>query len=105
MGLEKRGNNYYYYQKERIGDKVRSVYAGKGDIALMLHWLNEDRKEQRKYGSLRDCIKAEEAELNDALDSFSDIIKVFIDGFYLTNGFHQHKRQWRRKRNDKRTNE
>lgn len=100
MGLERRGNNYYYYEKERIGGKVRSVYSASGETALMFHWLREDRKQEKEYEKQRKSSEtSQETELENILDSFSEISKVFTDGFFLTNGFHQHKRQWRKKRN------
>jgi hypothetical protein len=47
MALEKRGNNFYYYEKIREGDKVRSVYSGKGETAyfldLMRQWKNDEK--------------------------------------------------------------
>lgn len=100
MGLERRGNNYYYYEKERIGDKVRSVYSASGETALMFDWLKQDRKQEEEFEKQRNNSEtSEETELEKMLDSLSEISKVFTDGLFLTNGFHQHKRQWRRKRN------
>lgn len=101
MGLERRKNNYYYYEKERIGEKVRSVYSGKGDFALMLQYLREDRRQEKVFEKQQNNSEKlnEETELENILDSFSEISKILTDGFLLTNGFHQHKRQWRRKRN------
>jgi len=36
MGWEQRGNNQYYYRKEREGSRVKSVYVGRGEIAHMI---------------------------------------------------------------------
>ena len=36
MGWEQRGNNQYYYKKEREGSRVKSVYVGRGEIAEMV---------------------------------------------------------------------
>ena len=36
MGWEQRGNNSYYYKKERDGSRVKSVYVGRGEIAHMI---------------------------------------------------------------------
>jgi len=36
MGWERRGNNQYYYKKEREGSRVKSVYVGCGEIAHMV---------------------------------------------------------------------
>lgn len=106
MALEFRGSNLYYYEKERIGGKIRSVYSGKGDIALMINWLTKDRKEQEKYEKKIKCrekavIERKENEMDNILNEFADLSKVLTDAFFLANGFHQHKREWRRKRNVK----
>lgn len=106
MALEWRGNNLYFYDKERDGGKVRSVYAGKGETALLFHWMREDRKREKEFEKQRKNKeimqdRAVEIEIESILDSFSEIAKVITDGFFLTNGFHQHKRQWRKKRNER----
>ena len=36
MGWEQRGNNQYFYKKERDGSRVKSVYVGRGEIAQMV---------------------------------------------------------------------
>lgn len=106
MALEWRGNNLYYYEKERIGDKVRSVYAGNGETALLLNQMRlwkkketEYEKESKKHESLREIEK--ENEIDSAVEAVCEMSRILTDAFFLTNGFHQHKRQWRKKRNGK----
>lgn len=101
--MELRGNGHYYYEKERNGDKVRSVYAGKGEIALILHQMRLWKKEEESYekerkNSERLRERQTETELENLVESFADLSKILTDAFFLTNGFHQHKRQWRKKR-------
>ena len=48
MALELRGNNLYYYSKEREGAKVRSAYSGKGEFALLLHQLSLLKNEEKE---------------------------------------------------------
>lgn len=104
MALERHGNNLYFYEKERSGDRVRSVYAGKGETALLLNQMRllkkqeEDEEKQRK-NNLRSRLA--ENEVESIIESFADVGKILTDAFFLTNGFHQHKRQWRKKRNGK----
>lgn len=45
MGWEQRGNNSYYYKKERDGSRVKSVYVGRGEIAHMLSKLQSSSAE------------------------------------------------------------
>lgn len=106
MGLERRGNSHYFYEKERNGGKVRSVYAGKGELALILNQMRLLKKEEDAYQKQRKSRETlrqrqTETELENIVESFADISRILTDAFFLTNGFHQHKRQWRRKRNGK----
>ena len=106
MALELRGSNLYYYQKERDGDKVRSVYYGKGEMAHLfyqfhlLHKRDEEAEKQYK-NSVRMREMSAENELDSVLESFCEMTEMLTDAFFLTNGFHQHKRQWRKKRDGK----
>lgn len=36
MAWEKRGNRSYFYQKKRIGGKVKSEYVGAGEVAELI---------------------------------------------------------------------
>ncbi len=47
MALERRGNNLYFYKKERRGKRVISIYSGGGYLAQCFHTLNQaDRQEE-----------------------------------------------------------
>jgi len=100
MGWEQRGNNSYYYKKEREGSKVKSVYVGRGEIAHMVAEIQSRspllEKMARTFRS-PDQIKLEESEA--ALERVTNLIQLITQAALLTAGFHTHKRQWRRKRN------
>lgn len=106
MGLERRGNNYYYYEKERDGEKVRSVYSGKGETALLFdnlyRWrrLEEEEESEHKQLEKQKVIKTE-AEFDATIETVGKVSRILIDAFFLTSGFHLHKRQWRKKRSGK----
>src|SRR6185295_3348887 len=100
MGWEQRGNNSYYYRKEREGSRVKSVYVGRGEIAHMVAQLQSSSPLIERFArSMKspDEIKFEKAEA--ALDQASDLIELITEASLLAAGFHTHKRQWRRKRN------
>ena len=100
MGWEQRGNNSYYYRKEREGARVRSVYVGKGEIAHMIAQIQSSSPLIERFArSMKspDEIKFEKAEA--ALDQASDLIELITEASLLAAGFHTHHRQWRRKRN------
>lgn len=105
MALEWRGNNLYFYEKERNGDKVRSVYSGKGEIAYLLHQLNLGKKlekDEEKQRKNKDKLRLQENEIENVIESFSEHCRNLTDAYLLVKGYHQHKRQWRKKRNGKR---
>src|SRR5688500_1640300 len=99
MGWEQRGNNSYYYKKEREGARVRSIYVGRGEIAHMVEQIQSTspllEKVVPKMKS-RDVIKEEKAEA--VLKQATDLLQLMTEAALLTTGFHTHHRQWRRKR-------
>ena len=99
MAWEERSGRRYYYRKERVGGRVRSVYVGGGETAGLLAQLDamdrERREEVRALARMeRERWQEEEAEL-DALAGMMDTVAA---GLLLTAGCHTHKRQWRLKR-------
>ena len=100
MGWEKRGSREYYYRKERDGSRVKSIYVGRGQIAHMVAQIQESSPLLEKLArSMKssEAIKEEKAET--ALEQVSDSIQLIMQALLLTNGFHTHHRQWRRRRN------
>ena len=49
MGLEDRNGRLYYYRKERVGDRVRSVYMGSGELA---QWAADVMEEERLFSAI-----------------------------------------------------
>ena len=99
MGWEQRGNNRYFYKKEREGSRVKSVYVGRGEVAQMVSNLQSSSSILEKLaGTIKspEAIKAEKAE--DVLEQVSDLIQLTTQAALLAAGFHTHHRQWRRKR-------
>ena len=104
MGWEQRGNNSYYYKKEREGSKVKSVYVGRGEMARMISQLQSKSPLLEKLARTiksPDELKLKKAEA--ALDQATDLIQLTTQAALLTAGFHTHKRQWRRMRNASRS--
>jgi hypothetical protein len=100
MGWEQRGNNKYYYKKEREGSRVKSVYVGRGEIAHMVAQIQSSSGLIEKYARKMkspEQLKWENAEA--ALEKASELIQLTTQAALLTTGFHTHKRQWRRMRN------
>lgn len=100
MAIESRRNgNVYYYRKRREGDRVVSEYVGGG---LLLHLSEyEDKRErlQREAAKLQQRrVRASMAEIDRQLDEFGEMVDLLVKAELLAMGYHQHKRQWRRRR-------
>ena len=100
MGWEQRGNNSYYYKKERNGSRVKSIYVGRGEIAHMVAQLQSSSPLLERFARSRKSPQAVEQERAEAaLDQLADRIQLITQASLLTAGFHTHKRQWRKMRN------
>jgi len=100
MGWETRGNQRYYYHKQRLNGKVVSTYMGRGTAAeladgigiLTTDALDSERWERRQQ---RDKWKAQDAAEQTAFDTVEAVFQqAMIDA-----GYHRHKRgEWRKRR-------
>lgn len=97
MALEERNGNYYYYKKERIGNRIVSTYYGKGEVAYLIAQLDEIEREEKQ-------IKAEEnlrfrqklEEIDKEIDLFEAKVKELTEKTLLSIGFYKTKsREWR----------
>ncbi len=99
MGWEQRGNNQYYYKKERDGSKVKSVYVGRGEIAQMVAQIQSTSPLLERVAhtiNSPEVMKEHKAEA--VLKQAGDLIHLITQAALLTSGFHTHHRQWRRRR-------
>lgn len=99
MGWEQRNGSRYYYRKERSGNRVRSVYVGRGAMASLTAQLDELERDERE--EKREALRRE-VEQQDAIDSQIDEVcrmtEQLTRATLIASGFHLHKGQWRRKR-------
>jgi hypothetical protein len=99
MAWETRGNRSYFYRKERINGKVKSEYVGSGEVAALLDRCEKGRrelKELEKENQKRERMRGE--IIDDEINALSEINQSLVEALFLINGFHRHKRQWRKKR-------
>jgi hypothetical protein len=97
MGWERRGNHEYFYQKQRDGSRVKSVYVGRGEIAHLISQFQTSSAVVERIARANRLLEAKKAET--AFDSVTELIHLVTSATLLSAGFHTHKRQWRRKRN------
>ncbi len=100
MGWEQRGNNSYYYKKERDGSRVKSVYVGRGEMAHMVAQLESSSPLLERFArTMKSPQQVQQEKAEAALEQASDLIESITEASLLAAGFHTHPRQWRRKRN------
>ncbi len=101
MGWEQRGNRSYYYRKERDGARVRSVYLGGGETAVLISRCEAQRRSEKKGKRRRERRERERLREQGAeLDRVCEMVETLTAGVLLAAGYHTHKRQWRRKRDE-----
>jgi hypothetical protein len=102
MGWEERNGHYYYYDKIREGGRVVSKYIGKGIASKLIEATNEQNRWEREELRLeRHRQRALDREIDSAIRDCSAQAKVLTEVVLLASGYHQHKGQWRRKRERK----
>jgi hypothetical protein len=99
MGIEQRKGNLYYYRKRRDGDRVVSEYVGGGEVAVFAEYADRAERERRDAEMvMRQAEQMSIAEIDRQLDSYSKLVDALMTAELLTMGYHQHNRQWRRRR-------
>ena len=102
MGWERRGSGNYYYRKRRVGGRVVTEYVGKG-LAAELGTLiyDQTRTERELERSVQEKARAEEEEIDQAMDELEKLVQAITRGYLIAQGYHTHKGQWRHKRDKK----
>jgi hypothetical protein len=102
MGIEYRGSRAIYYRKRWHQGRVISEYVGSGDLAMLAYALDQaDRREQQAQRRVQqqqlsqiDQTTAPPAALLD----HAHIVRSLVRAVLEAHGYHQHKRQWRKRR-------
>ena len=98
MGWEERNGNRYYYQKERRGGKVVSVYVGRGELARLVAQMDRGRRLEREQKRQRfETMKEELLRQRDRVREVQKAIRALERATLLRNGYHTHKGQWRKR--------
>ena len=98
MGMETRKNNRYYYRKERRGTRVISSYVGSGATAELIAQCELWRKAEEAHERAKIKREQSESQAQARLVLATEAaVRDLMKAALLVNGFHQHKRQWRRR--------
>ena len=102
MGWETRRGKQYYYRKYRVDGRVVNEYIGSGPEAEAV--AEQDRQEREARAAARTAAREE-------MDTFKTTIRQLDELHMMTTalqtatllqaGYHQHKGQWRKKRERK----
>lgn len=95
MGWEKRGNGRYYYRKRRVNGRPVSEYVGNGRLADFSAALDAHRDASRAAWrkTVEDTLATERA-----LNRLEGVLRTMVSSVLVANGYHAHKRQWRKRR-------
>ncbi len=98
MGWEKRGSKKYYYVKYRQDGQVVTLYTGAGRAAEALAAKAASKRQQQ-----RDAEEAwvEYKKVGALLDDIQGLTQALTQATLLAAGYHTHRGQWRKKRDDK----
>ena len=98
MAWEERNGRKYYYRKRREGDRVISEYFGSGlMVEMYAKACQENEKSIQRERERRREITAISAQVDDICKTLNGAVRAWL----LSLGYHQHKRQWRKRRNDR----
>ena len=99
MAWEQRGNNRYYYCKRWEDGRCISVYLGAGTTADLLATCEQYRRAEEAQAREAERARRGEVEAMDqAIAELAQLTRELTRAVLVTNGYHQHKGQWRRKR-------
>lgn len=105
MAWEERGGKRYYYRKVRKGGRVFSVYEGGGiggEIAAAQDVGEREKKTQTRAELQREM--AAQDRIDNLIGESERIAQDAARRALEAVGYHQHKRQWRLKRNEAQAN-
>jgi hypothetical protein len=99
MAWVNRPSGRYYYRNRRIGRRVVSEYVGAGWLAELAAAQDEVQRRRREMvaAEWRATVESER-QADAALSEIDNLVKSAVSAVLIANGYHQHKRQWRKAR-------
>lgn len=99
MSWETRGNNRYYYRRRKVAGRVIGEYVGAGYLAEVMAAEDEAARQARQAAAAewRSIVEADRRQ-EKALADIAALVRAAIAAVLIANGYHTHKRQWRKTR-------
>jgi hypothetical protein len=99
VAWERRGDALYYYQSERENGRVRKRYVGQGEVAELVAHADETRRAVRERTRRAERAGLERArELSEAGAELDAAAEVLARAEMVAAGYHDHKGEWRLRR-------
>src|SRR4051794_8594242 len=101
MGWDRQGARRYYSRSRKVGGRVVREYVGGGERGEAAQ--REDLQRRRERQQQRDAKRELRQRLLDvdaALDGLAAHADALVAAALVLGGFHRHKRQWRRRRDE-----
>lgn len=99
MPWQKHRHKSYYTRSVRVDGRVVTEYLGRARAAALAS--QADAQAAADHAERLARARADQAlydELKQTLDEYDEIVRMFTTAALLVNGYHLHKRQWRKKR-------
>lgn len=97
MSWEYRGNQRYYYRRRKVGGQMVTEYIGNGAVADLIARQDEiDRQRRAAAAAEWQAMVEDETETAAKLAAVDDLVKTLTAGVLIANGYHTHRRQWRK---------
>ena len=97
MSWETRGNNRYYYRRRKVDGQIQAEYIGSGTVADFIARQDEiDRRRRAAAAAEWQAMVDEDNETAAMVEHVDDLVKTLTAGVLLANGYHTHRRQWRK---------
>lgn len=91
--------NGYYYRNKRVGGKVVTEYVGGGYLGEFVQQADEhERQQAQEKRQAWQAIVDAEKQLDAQIDEVTALVNAYAGAALLINGYHRHKRQWRKQR-------
>lgn len=106
MAWEDRNGHPYYYRKHREGKHVVSEYVGSGLLGEFAEAI--DIEERYEENLARTNFKKQERNfkaIDEQVREVEKYTRAVTRAVLLLSGYHSHKRQWRKRRNVRRSNQ
>ena len=95
----RKGRGSYYTRSRRVNGRVVREYVGTGEAGELAAHLDAEARAKRE--AEREALRTEQSRarrVSDALAGLEALAREAIADTLHAEGFHQHKGQWRRKR-------